>query len=72
MATNETARLVLRPREAASFLGISKPTLYRYIRAGHIPAPRRIGPNAVGWTRADLEAWVDELPATDAEPVGAA
>ncbi|NOY46285.1 MAG: helix-turn-helix domain-containing protein [Deltaproteobacteria bacterium] len=40
--------------ELEQILGVSKSTIYRWIRAGNLPPPRRIGPRRVGW-------WEDEL-----------
>jgi prophage regulatory protein len=71
MDAQETPRLILRPRDAAHFLGLSRPTLWRYVKAGHLPAPRRLGPNAVGWPQEELERWVASRPAST-NPTGAA
>ena len=35
----------------------STSTIYRDIRNGTFPAPVKIGPRAVAWTRDSLEAW---------------
>ncbi|TET62225.1 DNA-binding protein [Candidatus Aerophobetes bacterium] len=36
------AKEIMNPKEAAEYLGISKPTLYKLIKNGEIPA-KRIG-----------------------------
>lgn len=35
----------------------STSTIYRDIRNGTFPAPIKIGPRAVAWTRDSIEAW---------------
>lgn len=39
-----------------ALLGISAPTVYRWVREGRIPAPRKIGPRVSGWRVSDLRA----------------
>ena len=40
--------------------GVSKQTLYRWIREGRFPRPARLGPNVVGWPSDELEKWEQE------------
>jgi len=40
--------------ELAQILGVGKSTIYRWIRSGILPPPRRIGPRRVGWWEDDL------------------
>lgn len=39
-----------------ALLGVSAPTVYRWVREGRIPAPRKIGPRVSGWRVSDLRA----------------
>lgn len=54
--------------EVASKLGISRPTIYNYIRARNFPRPVRVG-RVFGWNEAAVDAWLaaelqrSELPA---------
>ena len=50
---------IYRPKEACKFLGISRPTLWRWQRAGIFPPARRLGPNTVGWTEQDLLDYIE-------------
>ena len=36
--------------------------IWRNIRAGKFPAPVQLGPNSVGWWRAEIEAFKAALP----------
>jgi prophage regulatory protein len=49
---------IVRRGEAASILGISDTTLWRWTRDGRFPKPIKLGPNTVGWLHDDLEAWL--------------
>jgi excisionase family DNA binding protein len=37
---NRTGKVVLNPREAAEYLGISKVTLYKLLKSGEVPAKK--------------------------------
>lgn len=50
---------ILRPEEAAEFLGISRPTLYRWAKElPDFPAQVKLGPRIGGWRKDELEAWL--------------
>lgn len=50
---------VLRPKDAARFLGVSIQTLYRWTWTGKICRPFKIGDRASGWRLSDLQAFID-------------
>ena len=52
-----TTRILRLPAVLAR-VGISRSTLYRLVQSERFPAPRRLGPNSVGWWEAEVEAWV--------------
>lgn len=56
------ARLVLRKHELCKLLGISPATLDRQRTRGDFPAPIKLGEQAVGWTMASVQAWIDSRP----------
>ena len=58
---------IIRPTEFAKRLGISKPTLWRWERAGRLPPKHQVGPNAVGWLESEIEIWWASRDATDSE-----
>ena len=61
--------VILRRPEVERLVGVSRATLYKWLRSGVFPAPVRLGPRAVGWRRPDVERWLAERPAvTYTEP----
>ena len=48
---------LLRPREAADYLGVAGRSLERWRASGDGPAFVRVGPRRVGYRVADLQAW---------------
>ena len=53
---------VLRPAQAAEALGITRSTLTRWRQRDDFPKALRLGPQAIGWRRADIESWIAERP----------
>jgi excisionase family DNA binding protein len=49
----------LRANEAAPFIGVSKPTLYRLVAAGKLPQGIRLGKRCTVWQLKDLEAFLE-------------
>jgi excisionase family DNA binding protein len=47
----------LTDREVATRYSVSRPTIWRWVRLNHLPAPERIGPNTQRWRVAALEDW---------------
>ncbi len=50
---------IYRPAPAAIFLGISRSTVWRLVKAGHLPPPIKISSQAVGWTEQTLLDYVN-------------
>ncbi len=55
----------IRPKQAASLLGISLATLYRLVWRGKLPKPRKITSRTVGWRLAELRQFLETLPETE-------
>jgi excisionase family DNA binding protein len=53
-------RPLLTPREVAAMLGISKVTLYRYVKAGKIPAVR-LSSHSFRFRPEDIDALIAEV-----------
>ena len=58
---------LLRKAEVLEMVGVSYPTIWRWVRDGKFPAPRTIGATgakdgAVRWVEAEVCAWIEGLP----------
>ena len=56
--------VVLRTQAVLELISLSRTSLWRRVRAGDFPAPVRLGgagSRAVGWRRADVESWLEDL-----------
>lgn len=42
--------------EVGHWYGISRVSVWRWVRGGLLPQPRKLGPNTTRWSRKDLEA----------------
>ena len=49
---------ILRRPQVEQRTGLSRSTLYQYIKDGDFPKPVRLGPRAVGWLESDISAWI--------------
>src|SRR5439155_2846707 len=56
----------LRAREVCERVGLSRTTIWRQVRRGEFPTPRRLSANAIGWMASDVEAWIASRPTTRA------
>ena len=57
------ARAVLRALEVCEILGIKRPTLHKWCKAGGFPQPIQLGPRAVAWRVSDVKEWLESRPA---------
>ena len=46
-------------REVVRHLGISRTTLWRWLRTGQFPTPVRLGPGRVAFRESDIREWED-------------
>jgi prophage regulatory protein len=53
---------ILRMPELVRLVGVSRSTLFRWIRAGHFPPPLVLGPRAVGWPASQVSGWLLSRP----------
>ena len=59
MSTEEN-RIVRLP-EVMRLTGLSKATIHRRYRDGTFPQPVRLGPQSIGWWRAEILEWLESL-----------
>jgi len=57
---------MIRAGELCEILGVSKVTLWRWERDGHLPPRKKFGPGkAVGWRSTDIDDYLEQLPNAD-------
>jgi len=49
---------ILRRPQVQQRTGLSRSTLYQYIKEGVFPASVSLGPRAVGWLESDVSDWI--------------
>ncbi|MDR3474340.1 MAG: AlpA family phage regulatory protein [Devosia sp.] len=59
-ATNATELRLVRLPEVVTMLGLSRPTIYRMIKAGKLPKPVKQGRTS-SWRLTDLSAYINGL-----------
>jgi prophage regulatory protein len=56
---NSSEGLVLRIKGVCEMVALSKSTVLRLMKAGDFPQSFPLSGYAVGWCRAEVEAWID-------------
>ena len=62
--TIDTSPKILRFPEVRAMVGLSRNAIELRVKSGEFPAPLRLGgprARALGWRRADVERWIEEL-----------
>lgn len=49
---------ILRRKQVQARTGLSRSTIYLYIKAEQFPKPVPLGPRAVGWIEAEVVEWI--------------
>ncbi|UQO33878.1 helix-turn-helix transcriptional regulator [Burkholderia cepacia] len=60
-AASAQSTRIIRMRTLTERVGLSRSEIYRRIGAGTFVKPIALGPRAVGWREADIEAWLASL-----------
>jgi prophage regulatory protein len=58
--TIQRAPAFLRHKQVETRTGLSRSTIYQYIKDGVFPKPVPLGPRAVGWLEAEVSGWIAE------------
>ena len=53
-----SANQILRRNDLKPATGLSPSTIYRLIADGEFPKPVKLAPQAVGWLKSDVDAWL--------------
>jgi prophage regulatory protein len=51
---------LLRRREVEELTGLSRSTIYDWIRTGQFPRPVSLGPRTVRWSEREVERWISD------------
>ena len=51
---------ILRRKQVELRTGLSRSTIYQYIKDGAFPKPVPLGPRAVGWLESEVSEWIAE------------
>lgn len=51
---------ILRRKQVQARTGLSRSTIYLYIKADLFPKPIALGPRAVGWIESEVSDWITE------------
>lgn len=52
---------VLKLRQVLEITGLSRSTLYLYIKNRQFPSPIKLGPKRVGWIEEEVNSWLGKL-----------
>ncbi len=58
--------LLLKDKEVARMIGVSRGTLWRMVKAGLFPPPIRVGTRAVRWRLSEVLEWIASRPVATA------
>jgi len=58
-AQAQTAPTILRRKQVEARTGLSRSSIYQYVKAGTFPVPIRLGAKSVGWIEAEVNAWLE-------------
>ena len=51
---------ILRRKQVQARTGLSRSTIYAFIKAGVFPKPVPLGPRAVGWLESEISYWITQ------------
>ena len=51
---------ILRRKHVETRTGLSRSTIYQYVKDGAFPKPVPLGPSAVGWLESEVSEWIAE------------
>jgi len=60
--SHATLGRIIRLREVASRIGLSRSTIYQKIASGDFPAPVDLGGRRVGWWECEVDEWIASRP----------
>ena len=64
MARQTTTPRFLRISEVLDRVGVSRPTIYRWVAAGEFPKQISVGGNTVVWVESAVSSWMEDQMAS--------
>jgi prophage regulatory protein len=58
LTADAAAPRMLRILEASTRVGLGRSSIWKMVKEGHFPAPRRLSRRSVGWLELDIEQWL--------------
>lgn len=58
--SNSTGDRILSKNDVIHLTGLSKSTIYMYIRDSKFPSPVKIGVRRVGWLESEISNWLQD------------
>ncbi|MEH8044269.1 AlpA family phage regulatory protein [Gallibacterium anatis] len=58
-SSNAVNKQLLNIDEVRAITGFSTTTIYKYVKSGEFPAPKKCGGRAVRWRLADIQAYIE-------------
>ena len=55
---NSSITRILRRKEVETRTGLSRSSIYAYMKNGTFPSPVHLGPRSVGWIQDEIEVWI--------------
>lgn len=55
--------MIYRIREVMKETGLSKSSVFSFVKTGRFPQPIRLSPRCVGWEEAQIKSWLSERKA---------
>ena len=60
--TNPDSKNLYVLRTLCRATGVSRSTIWRWVKSGEFPAPIQLGPRAVAWPASEIEGWMAARP----------
>lgn len=52
---------ILRLPEVMRLTGLSRSSIYAYIKTGNFPEQKKLGARSVGWLYAEIQHWIEKI-----------
>lgn len=60
MKSSSSTQSYLREKQVLELLPVNRSTLWRWVKNGYFPKPRKVGPGVTVWSHAEVVAFVEK------------